>query len=92
MGNVEKFFDPSPENMVKGSVSMATESRRPVGVTYSGRGRDEPGIRAAGFDIAARSNTIQSTARPTNSTFLSRAPICRSVVDIDGQYIRSNSD
>ncbi len=71
---------------------MVSDQRRPVGVDlFSGAGGMSLGFEQAGFDVAANVEYDPVHCATHEFNFPDCAAICRSVADIDGQYIRRNS-
>lgn len=74
-----------------GCLNMS-KRRRPIGVDlFAGAGGMSLGFEQAGFDVAAavEYDPVHSAVHEFN--FPKCATICRSVADIDGNYIRQNS-
>jgi|HubBroStandDraft_4_1064222.scaffolds.fasta_scaffold04522_6 DNA (cytosine-5)-methyltransferase 1 len=71
---------------------MGGGPRRPIGVDlFSGAGGMSLGFEQAGFDVAASVEYDPIHCATHEFNFPNCASICRSVADIDGQYIRHNS-
>src|SRR6266851_9273206 len=71
---------------------MARMRQKPIGVDlFAGAGGMSLGFEQAGFDIAAAVEYDPIHAATHEFNFPDCATICRSVADIDGEYIRSHS-
>ncbi|MGC9998344.1 MAG: DNA cytosine methyltransferase [Terriglobia bacterium] len=71
---------------------MAADTNKPLGVDlFSGAGGMSLGFEQAGFDIAASVEYDPVHCSTHEFNFPECTPICRSVADIDGRYIRRNS-
>jgi DNA-cytosine methyltransferase len=79
-------------NIYEGACSVKQNRKRPIGVDlFAGAGGMSLGFEQAGFNVAAavEYDPVHSATHEFN--FPNCAAICRSVADIDGQYIRKNS-
>ncbi|MGH9407809.1 MAG: DNA cytosine methyltransferase [Terriglobia bacterium] len=71
---------------------MEAKPKRPIGVDlFSGAGGMSLGFEQAGFDVAASVEYDPIHCSTHEFNFPRCMPICRSVADIDGEYIRRNS-
>jgi DNA (cytosine-5)-methyltransferase 1 len=71
---------------------MRGNGKRSIGVDlFSGAGGMSLGFEQAGFDVAASVEYDPIHCSTHEFNFPECASLCRSVADIDGQYIRSNS-
>jgi DNA (cytosine-5)-methyltransferase 1 len=71
---------------------MKGNGKRPIGVDlFAGAGGMSLGFEQAGFDVLAAVEYDPIHAATHEYNFPDCATICRSVADIDGDYIRSNS-
>jgi DNA (cytosine-5)-methyltransferase 1 len=71
---------------------MTLERKKPIGVDlFSGAGGMSLGFEQAAFDVAASVEYDPIHCATHEFNFPQCAPICRSVADIDGDYIRRNS-
>ena len=71
---------------------MPTTRKRPIAVDlFAGAGGMSLGFEQAGFDVAASVEYDPIHCATHEFNFPDCTPICRSVADIDGQYIRRNS-
>ena len=68
------------------------KQKRPLGVDlFAGAGGMSPGFEQAGFDVAAFVEYDPVHCATHEFNFPNCAPICRSVADIDGDYVRKHS-